>query len=389
MSKQITDFDIEKLDQTLFIFNGKKLNVFGTTERPMFLAKEVGDFLGLVNIHKNLSTLDEDEKATITISESGQLRYKTIISESAVYKLVFKSRKDDALKFQNWVCKEVLPEIRKTGVYKLEKQLVEYKQRDDDLSKQLQEARELEIRLNLINKELLSYKKMQEKSESVYIVSNKSYAQMGIYKIGRTSKTMKTRLSCHNNTHVRGDKFKVLAEFKVSNSKIVEALVHKKLQGLLVEGEREFFLCPYNLIYDLVDLIVNQDGEQNKTVNKIIDVVFLLKQKNFNYVDWTIGLNMNIFDEEIKMITDGKEIASFNVSDATEEQKNLFIQECMQAYVKTITEPLQPQKVVWKKFQECIITSLSIPISKFKPMDWKPLVKNYATENQLTIQWKP
>jgi prophage antirepressor-like protein len=44
-------------------------------------------------------------------------------SESGVFELVLSSRKPEAVKFRWWVTNEVLPSIRKTGVYKLETEL--------------------------------------------------------------------------------------------------------------------------------------------------------------------------------------------------------------------------------------------------------------------------
>ena len=40
-----------------------------------------------------------------------------VVSESGLYALIFRSRKPDAVKFRRWVTGEVLPSIRRTGVY--------------------------------------------------------------------------------------------------------------------------------------------------------------------------------------------------------------------------------------------------------------------------------
>jgi prophage antirepressor-like protein len=45
-----------------------------------------------------------------------------IISESGLYSLIMRSRKPVAKPFQKWVTKEVLPSIRKTGSYSLQKE---------------------------------------------------------------------------------------------------------------------------------------------------------------------------------------------------------------------------------------------------------------------------
>ncbi|WP_082113471.1 BRO-N domain-containing protein [Kordia jejudonensis] len=81
-----------------------------------FVAKEVCDLLGIGNPSQAVSTLDDDEKNTIIINDgtSGNPN-KTIISESGLYALIFKSKKPSAKKFRKWVTKEVIPAIRKTG----------------------------------------------------------------------------------------------------------------------------------------------------------------------------------------------------------------------------------------------------------------------------------
>lgn len=46
---------------------------------------------------------------------------ENFLTESGVYKLVFKSRKPNAEKFTDWVTDEVLPTLRKTGSYEMPK----------------------------------------------------------------------------------------------------------------------------------------------------------------------------------------------------------------------------------------------------------------------------
>ena len=46
---------------------------------------------------------------------------ENFLTESGVYKLVFRSRKPNAEKFTDWVTDEVLPTLRKTGSYEMQK----------------------------------------------------------------------------------------------------------------------------------------------------------------------------------------------------------------------------------------------------------------------------
>lgn len=86
-----------------------------------FVAADVCKILDIVNVSDAVSNLDEDEKTTIVITDSGS-NYKhpaLLVDESGLYHLIFQSRKEDAKQFRRWVTKEVLPSIRKTGSYSM------------------------------------------------------------------------------------------------------------------------------------------------------------------------------------------------------------------------------------------------------------------------------
>ena len=63
-------------------------------------------------------------KANVTLSDTcfnevkhEQSRRVTIVSDSGLYTLIMRSRKKEAIDFQRWVTREVLPSIRKHGAY--------------------------------------------------------------------------------------------------------------------------------------------------------------------------------------------------------------------------------------------------------------------------------
>ena len=88
---------------------------------PWFVAKDVCNILEISNNRDAISQLDNDEKNTVVISDGipGNPN-KTIISEPGLYKLIMRSRKPEAKDFQRWVTHEVLPSIRKHGIYATE-----------------------------------------------------------------------------------------------------------------------------------------------------------------------------------------------------------------------------------------------------------------------------
>ncbi|MDR2074463.1 MAG: hypothetical protein LBP36_03815 [Oscillospiraceae bacterium] len=87
---------------------------------PWFVLKDLCYALEIQNSRDVFARLDEDEKGVDTIDTLGGNQEMSIVSESGLYKVVFQSRKDNALKFQSWVTKEVIPQIRKTGMYATE-----------------------------------------------------------------------------------------------------------------------------------------------------------------------------------------------------------------------------------------------------------------------------
>lgn len=85
---------------------------------PWFVAKDVCDALALNNVGQATSGLDSDEKSSISINDGTEGNpNKVIISEAGLYSLVLRSRKPEAKAFKRWVTHDVLPSIRKHGMY--------------------------------------------------------------------------------------------------------------------------------------------------------------------------------------------------------------------------------------------------------------------------------
>lgn len=106
--------------QDLQTFNFEDLPVRTLTvdEEPYFVGKDVADILGYSNSRKALlDHVDEEDKLTSRIVTAGQNRNQTIINESGLYSLIFSSKLESAKRFKRWVTSEVLPAIRKHGLY--------------------------------------------------------------------------------------------------------------------------------------------------------------------------------------------------------------------------------------------------------------------------------
>lgn len=70
------------------------------------------------NPRKVAGDLSDDVTISYPILDSlGRTQNATFVNESGLYRTIFKSRKEKALEFQDWVCSEVLPTIRRAGMY--------------------------------------------------------------------------------------------------------------------------------------------------------------------------------------------------------------------------------------------------------------------------------
>lgn len=110
----------------MMIFENKKVEVFEYKGQVLFNPYHVGECLDLLDssIRNYLSKMnykqaillknsDVQDKDIRKLNNAGE----KFLTESGVYKLIFKSRKEEAEKFQDWVTDIVLPKIRKTGSY--------------------------------------------------------------------------------------------------------------------------------------------------------------------------------------------------------------------------------------------------------------------------------
>lgn len=87
---------------------------------PWFVAKDVCECLELTDVSKTISLLDDDEKGTNSIRTPGGEQQMLVVSEPGLYSLILRSRKPEAKAFKRWIIHEVVPSIRKRGLYATE-----------------------------------------------------------------------------------------------------------------------------------------------------------------------------------------------------------------------------------------------------------------------------
>jgi anti-repressor protein len=96
----------------------KEIRTMVIDGEPWFVGKDIAENLGYKDTSSALKRhVDEDDKLSRCFTDSGQSREMYIINESGLYSLILSSKLPQAKKFKKWVTGEVLPSIRKHGMY--------------------------------------------------------------------------------------------------------------------------------------------------------------------------------------------------------------------------------------------------------------------------------
>ena len=125
---------------------------------PIFCLKDVMAPLGLTRSYDIKERLDESGVYKIKVKTGGGAQEMTFISEPNFYRCVLQSKKPEAKRFQDWVVNDVIPTIRKTGMYM-----------NTDLAKKILDDPRLlgEIFMNFAKEKELLEKKIEEAKPKV------------------------------------------------------------------------------------------------------------------------------------------------------------------------------------------------------------------------------
>lgn len=112
-----------------FTFETNSVRVFlDENNNPLFVAKDVAVTLGYSRPNDAINQHCKGAVNHRTLSTKGGNQEMRVIYEPDVYRLIFGSKLESAVKFQNWVFDEVLPTIRKNGSYSIERHTISIEQ---------------------------------------------------------------------------------------------------------------------------------------------------------------------------------------------------------------------------------------------------------------------
>ena len=286
----------------------------GTKTDPLFRASDIGIILEINNIRMSIIDFDESEKRAVSSTDStGRMQDVTFLTEKGLYKVLFRSRKPIAQRFQNWVC-EVIKEIRLNGLYELQKE-VDQKQKELEQTKnemsviettKNKEMEEKLIKQKELDNEKFLLKQFNNAGNMVYIIKVKTY-ENGSYvvKIGESRIGIIGRYNEHKSKY---EECVLLDCFCVNKSKDFEHFLHchNTIKPNIVknlpnhDSENELFLIGGNLTYKILLKIVNDNIDNyNYKVNELLLEIENLKFKNQENAMNTFANNDNELLKEI------------------------------------------------------------------------------------------
>lgn len=107
----------------IFDYRGQNIRTDSQDDAVWFVAADVCRVLDLGNTAMAVERLDADEKGISSIDTPGGNQQMVVVNEAGLYALILTSRKPQAKEFKRWVTHEVLPSIRKRGLYAVDEVL--------------------------------------------------------------------------------------------------------------------------------------------------------------------------------------------------------------------------------------------------------------------------
>lgn len=303
-----------------FLFENKNIKVIGTYDKPWFRGKDITEILEYKDsdqaIRKNVRDKNKKNMREIItilppVFETGLSTNElntVFINEPGLYELIMKSKKKEAIVFQDWVLEEVLPSIRKLGHQKYLEQL---KEKDNEIIKQqeiIKQSKEDAEWLLLAAKKKVNFNIREEKIDCIYLGGHKNEILLNILKIG-TGEDIERRAKQHCTSASSVNEFIILEKYKSFKDlgRPIEQILHSILEPLMIKANlrrREHFLINKEFANSIINGVIY---DIEKYVIKTNEYVKLLCKNNFNHNKIENSNNIIEIENEIEPILSLKE----------------------------------------------------------------------------------
>ena len=228
-------------------------------ENIWFNLNDICRALDLRNPRKVMNDLPKGVTNSYPLLTNGGLQNMTFVNESGLYRTIFKSRKEKALEFQDWVCSEVIPSIRKHGAYITEDVINDNKKLNETIQAIKEEYKE---KIDFADAFLAS-------EDSAYIAVFADYLTKNGVKMGRNQlfKWFKDKkvLVMHGEDYFPSARYMKMGLFDLEASTISKGNRRKKISHTLK-------ITPKGMKYFMEKI---QANKANKTQKQIIDFIQL------------------------------------------------------------------------------------------------------------------
>lgn len=358
---------MEILDNTLF--NNYEIRILGTWEEPWFVAKDIYRILDNHNITQLMKKIPPEWQCygRVHTPNSG-MQESILVNEPGLYKIIMRSNKPIAQQFQNWICEDVLPSIRKKGFYKLEEEL--NKKHAQEMLTLMQKTEALESKLLDVTKSNYQFKQKFKyhtfgKGAAVYVISHKDDELNKMkYKIGFDSKNVNDRL---NGLRTAIPYLKVERIIYTPDYKLLEKSLHRKYFNnrtyeWIMDIPIETILSEIDQILTLLNLTYKFDTTietYNKQVNLILEV-HSKRRLAINKENYNEELEKQIIEQEYKIQFQDEEILDITPVNIEKEIQTKVIERTIE-----LQESTNQLKEKLKKTKLCCTCRKTLCISEF------------------------
>lgn len=127
------------------------VRTIGDFENPRFCLADVCRILELPQVAKVVQRLNKDVLSTHPLETAGGVQEMYFVNEDGLYDVILDSRKPNAKKFRKWITSEVIPSIRKHGVYMTAKAAEEILSNPDFIIELAQQVKAARAQIEVLN----------------------------------------------------------------------------------------------------------------------------------------------------------------------------------------------------------------------------------------------
>lgn len=252
---------------------------------------------------KKLEDLIDISNGGVQLPLKGNEKASIYISEPGLYQLILKSKKEEAIQFQDKVFEEILPAIRKVGEEKYLKQLQEKQTELEEQKKLLQEVKKESNWIHEVGKNMVSLTRVENKVGIVYSGWHKFEKPFYKVKIGYTEREARFRVNEHSSSTSYLNGFNMDQTFDCFYPKVCETFIHNMLNPLMIRNQgnkTEHFMIHDKFANHIISKVINFENEMVHEVNKYVDLINI-NNKNYEEVEKIIeskikGINCCLID---------------------------------------------------------------------------------------------